>query len=192
MDYYAFLCADKQLALLIFIHWIAWLIDRISWMFWYFTEAAKGADQIRKLNRENACWQLGLRALSASPGIRQDPFSGKPKGMTRPIVRSGQHQTLATMEKWRGWWQTWVRSQVPGGIRHICGYKWPLTFLSRVNWLVIDFKIIVKIGNSSGQVHGLPDDSDTDRITYLNWRTREGGDIYRSIESQTSKEMGLL
>ena len=57
--------------------------------------------------------------------------------MTRPIVRSGQHQISVTIEKWKDWRQTWVRSQVPGVIRHICEYK------CHVNCLVIDFKIIL-------------------------------------------------
>lgn len=77
---------------------------------------------------------------------------------------------------------------MPGVIRYICEYK------CHVNCLVIDFKIIliVKIGKSCGLGHALPDDAVTDKITYLNWRMREGGDIYRSVKSQASKEMGLL
>lgn len=31
-----------------------------------------------------------------------------------------------------------------------------------------------------------------DKITPLNWGKRYGGDIYRSVEFQTSKEIGLL
>lgn len=31
-----------------------------------------------------------------------------------------------------------------------------------------------------------------DKITHLNWVMREEGDIYGSVESQSSKEMGLI
>lgn len=75
---------------------------------------------------------------------------------------------------------------MPGVIRYICEYK------CHVNCLVIDFKIIliVKIGKSCGLGHALPDDAVTDKITYLNWRMREGGGYLQKCEISSQQGNG--